>query len=276
MLRLYCGALLVGVALIFAGCMDSHKKHHVAVAKEPPVPHTHIEPSLQAGIKPGSRPTTTVVLNQGFDPSTQVAQASDTLTPPGQTAPAPTAYADTAGLTDGINVDQDRAAVRLAGEIAEALKVRKTLVVWVIDRTSAAADVRSWMVGKIPQIGKWATEHGKPTSTLSMAVVSFGSQVDFLNQDLVDATQAANLAGTVSADDEKSPLTFTAVNQAADKFLPFRNQGYEMLMVIVANTTGHDWDQLDAAIPKLRKKAVPVFGVGNAVPFYRQCGTPSN
>jgi len=198
MLRLYCGALLVGVALIFVGCSDSHKKHHVV--QEPPVPHNHIEPSLQVGIKPGSRPKTSVVLNQGFDPSTQVAQASEPPTPAGQTAPTTTANADTAGLTTGINADQDRAAVRLAGEIAEALKVRKTLVVWIIDRTSAAADVRGWMVGEIPAIGKWATEHGKPTSTLSMAVVSYGSQVEFLNQELVDAAQAANLAGTVSAD----------------------------------------------------------------------------
>ena len=50
--------------------------------------------------------------------------------------------------------------------------------------------------------------------------------------------------GTLPADAATSPMTFAAVNQAADKFLPYRNQGYEMLMVIVANTAGSDWDQL--------------------------------
>jgi len=260
--------MLIGVALMFAcGCSDSSSESKQVIKAPPPVPHTHVEPSLQAGVKNGTKPKTPVVLNKGFDPSTQVAVASDVVGPAAQTASTTT---DSGGLGSGINPDQDRAAKRIAVEIAEGLKLRKTLVVWVIDKTPASADVRNWAVGVLPAIGKWAVDHGKPSSTLSMAVVTYGSKVDFLNQELIDPAQAQNLASTIGSEDAASPATFTAVNQAADKFLPFRNQGYEMLMVIVADSTGQDWDQLDAAIPKLRRKAVPVFGVGNAVPFYRQ------
>ena len=271
MLRLKCGAMLIGVALMFAcGCSDSPSKKKEVVKAPPPVPHTHVEPSLQAGVKNGTKPKTNVVLNKGFDPSTQVAVASDVVGPAAKTASTTTDSSDTGSLTSGINPDQDRAAKRIAVEIAEGLKLRKTLVVWVIDKTPASADVRNWTVGVLPAIAKWAVDHGKPSSTLSMAVVTYGSTVDFLNQELVDPAQAENLASTIGSEDAASLLTFTAVNQAADKFLPFRSQGYEMMMVIVANNTGRDWDQLDAAIPKLRRKAVPVFGVGNAVPYSRQ------
>lgn len=272
MLRLHHGALLIGVALVFCGCSNSSSKSR-PVAKAPPATHHHVEESLQAGVKNVVKPKTNVVLNKGFDPSTQVAVASDVVSPSAQPAAAAAAAAAGADADDpdaDINPDQYRARKRIAAEIAEALKIRKTLVVWVIDGTSASSDVRNWTVGRIGRIAKWATEHGKPGSTLSMAIVSYGSKVNFLDEEPVEPGQAESLAAALPSETEASPLTFTAVNQAADKFLPYRNKGYEMLMVIAANSSGHDWDQLDAAIPKLRRKAVPVFGVGNAVPFYRQ------
>jgi hypothetical protein len=248
------------------GCTDSSSASKPMV-QAPPVQHNHIEPSLQAGIKAGPKPKTPVVLNNGFDPSKQVAVASDTGAP-SATSPADAAESDDPDA--GINPDQYRARKRIASEIGEALKLRKTLVVWVIDKTSASSDVRNWAVGRFSRIARDAMKKAKPGVTLSMAVVSYGGDVNFLNNDPVDAAQAESLAGALPSETDNSPLTFTAVNQAADKFLPFRSQGYEMLMVIVANNTGRDWDQLDAAIPKLRRKAVPVFGVGNAVPFNRQ------
>lgn len=159
---------------------------------------------------------------------------------------------------------------RIAGEIAEALKIRKTLVVWLIDTTNASSDVRNWAVGRFSRIAQYAVEHGKPSSQLSMAIVAYGSKVNFLDAEPVDPSQAESLAGALPSETADSPLTFTAVDQAAEKFLPFRSRGYEMLLVIVANSTGQDFDRLDSVIPKLRRKAVPVFGVGNAVPYYRQ------
>jgi len=254
------------------GCTDSPSASQ-PVVQNPPTPHNHIEPSLQAGIKPDLRPKTPVVLNNGFDPSKQVAVASDVGTP---SATAAADAAESGPPNAGFNPDRDRAAKRIAAEIAEGLRIRKTLVVWLIDKTSASSDQRDWLTKSNEQIGsvfswiaKAAAGKGKPGSTLSMAVVSYGSTVDFLNEELVDPAQAEGLVGALPADSEMSPLTFTAVNKAADKFLPYRKQGFEVLMVIVANKAGSDWDQLDAAIPKLRRSAIPVFGVGNAVPFYR-------
>jgi hypothetical protein len=262
----------MGVPLLFAsGCGDSRSASR-NLAKNPP-PHVHREASLQEGIKHGPKSKNPVVANKGFDPSKQVAVASDVLKPNASSTEA----ADSDMPQAGVNLDFDRATRRIAGEIAEALKLRKTLVVWLIDDGIASSDTRDFLTkhrdkeeSRFSWIARSASERGKPTSTLSMAVVGYGSKINFLDEEPIDPRRAESLVAALPPEDAVSPRTFAAVNQAADKFLPYRGKGHEILIVIVANNSGRDWDQLDAAIPKLRQKAVPVFGIGNAVPFYRQ------
>ena len=87
-----------------------------------------------------------------------------------------------------------------------------------------------------------------------------------------DLSQAGSLASGIGEEASDSPLTFTAVSQAAEQFLPYRNKGYEVIFVIAADSNGRDWGKLDDVIPKLARLAVPVYGVGNAVPFGREAG----
>ena len=49
-----------------------------------------------------------------------------------------------------------------------------------------------------------------------------------------------------------------------------------MLFVIAADANGRDWDKLDDVMPKLKRLSVPVYGVGNAVPFGRQPGVAAD
>ena len=86
MLRLHCGAvticgtLLIGVSMILeSGCSRSSTGSQPVAKAPPPAPHNHVEQSLQAGIKNGPKPKVPVILNNGFDPSKQVAVASDTV-----------------------------------------------------------------------------------------------------------------------------------------------------------------------------------------------------
>ncbi|HEX3997424.1 MAG TPA: hypothetical protein VHX65_02625 [Pirellulales bacterium] len=271
MSRIRYGASLLGVALMFVcGCSDTSSSGQ-PVVKRPPVQHNHVEPSLQALVK-NHTPPKTVVMNNGVEPSKPVGVPSDNLRPSADTS-AGISAADADDPDAQVNPDMYRARKRIAGEIAEALKLRKTLVVWIIDKTNMSADVRNWAVGRISRITaeatKLASESGK-AAPLAMAIVAYGSNVNFLNNEPIDPAQAESLAGALPSESEAFPQTFAAVDEAADKFLPYRSQGYEMMFVVVANSTGKDWARLDAAIPKLRRKAVPVFGIGNAVPFYRQ------
>ena len=272
MLRLQRGLMLFGAALMFAcGCSGSPSGQPKVVRREP-VQREHKEESLQAHVHRNGQPKT-VVMNNGVDLSKPVAGVPSDLIKPSTPGNAADAAVDADDPDAQISPDQYRARRRIAGEIAEALKIRKTLVVWLIDKSSSSADVRNWAVGRLSRISHEATklagDSGKPAAPLSMAIVAYGSKVEFLNEELVDPSQAESLAGALPSETVDSPLTFTAVDQAADKFLKYRSKGYEMLFVIVADTTGQDWDRLDAAIPKLRRKSVPVFGVGNAVPFFR-------
>jgi len=273
MLRLRCGGMAVGVALLFVcGCSGSPSGSHQHAAKPPAVHHPHAEESLQAGVKHPTTPKTSVALNSTTQPWKPVSQPSDVIRP--STSETQVAAIDSDDPDAVINPDMYRARRRIAGEIAEALKIRKTFVVWIIDKTSASADVRNWAIGRMGRIASEATklagEGGKRAAPLAMAVVTYGSNVNFLNNDPVDPAQAEGLASAVGSETVDSPLTFTAVDQAADKFIPFRKQGYETIFIIAADTTGKDWAQLESAIPKLRRNSISVFGVGNAVPFYRQ------
>ena len=114
-------------------------------------------------------------------------------------------------------------------------------------------------------------KHGSQPAPLLNAVVAYGETVQFLTPEPTDDPYQADSAGGGFADEGQMPrVTFAAVNQAADKFLPYRRKGYEMLVVIVGNNFSRDWDQFDAAVPKLRRQEVTVLGIGQGIPFYRQ------
>jgi hypothetical protein len=114
-------------------------------------------------------------------------------------------------------------------------------------------------------------KHGGRPQPLLNAIVAFGDSVQFLTAEPTDDPFGADSIGGGFAEEGKSSrTTFAAVNQAADKLLPYRRKGYEMLLVIVGNNFSRDWDQFDEVVPKLRRQEVTVLGIGQAVPFYRQ------
>lgn len=273
-MRRFCyGLALLSASLMFlSGCGDADSGNQAG--GQPPVSHSRDGESLQAGIKhPTQNPPASGTPNQAVDSSKQVAVATDSTTPSQAGNSSSGTPADSSD-PDSVNPYFYQARKRISGEIGEALKLRKTLVVWLLDKSSASSDVRGWLAQRMQKIvadaDQIATDNGASAHSLAMAVVVYGSSIDFLDSEPVDAEKAESLAGAIASEDVPSPLTFTAVDQAADKFLPYRSRGYEMLFVIAANSTGHDWARLDSAIPKLRRKEVPVFGIGNAVPFYRQ------
>ena len=108
---------------------------------------------------------------------------------------------------------------------------------------------------------------------LSLALVSYGRTVEIVTPEPQDDSRKIDAAvGRLSAALDDVPLTFTAISQAADHFLPYRKQGYELLLVVVANNAGDDWEQYDVALARCggRVGAV-VFGIGDAVvPFIRR------
>ncbi len=129
------------------------------------------------------------------------------------------------------------------------------------------------MTTGIPTAAQRAVSKSKGKFPLSSAVVTYGQDVNILTSEpATDMSQLSTALAGLQEKKDEHPATFAAVNQAADKFLSYRAKGMAVIFVIAADTSGDDWAELDQAIPKLRSKAVPVFGMGAAVPF----GRPSN
>ncbi|HEY2146678.1 MAG TPA: hypothetical protein VGH32_01995 [Pirellulales bacterium] len=198
--------------------------------------------------------------------------------------PEPAAPAN-AGVSDSafnfFNGDAKRGFDAITAELAGALKLKKTLVVWILDRTPASASARGLAAQALASVGREALSkaqaHGRAANSLSIAIVGFAKDVTIATPEPIDdLSQAASLANDLGEEAADSPLTFTAVSKAVEEFLPYRSKGYEMLFVIAADANGRDWDKLDDVMPKLKRLSVPVYGVGNAVPFGRQPGVAAD
>ncbi|HEV3418367.1 MAG TPA: hypothetical protein VG056_16200 [Pirellulales bacterium] len=169
----------------------------------------------------------------------------------------------------------------IAGEIADLLKLKKTLVVWIIDKTPGSVGIRGNAVRGVFSVAdeaiKKSQSRGGAKNPLSIAIVAFGKEVTTVTAEpTVDASQAATLASGVGEDATDNPVTFAAVSKAAELYLLYRNKGYEVIFVIAADENGRDWEQLDEVIPKLNRVAVSVYGIGAAVPFGRPAGEPAD
>lgn len=194
---------------------------------------------------------------------------------------APTNSGDTESPFSIFNNDAKHGFDAITYEIVDLLKLKKTLVVWLLDKTPGSVGIRGLAMQAIPAVGREALNKARSrsgsTNPLSVAIVGYGKEVTMVTPEPTDdLAQAASLASGIGEESTDSPLTFTAVSKAAEQFLPYRNKGYEVIFVIAADTNGRDWDKLDEVIPKLTRMAVPVYGIGNAVPFGREAGVAAD
>ncbi|HKD37746.1 MAG TPA: vWA domain-containing protein, partial [Pirellulales bacterium] len=268
---------LAAILALIAGC-DS------AGDDEPsPAPRSHqtpLETSIR-GDKANREPKVAAIEPKRHDAVTGTGTPSQSVKPaPKNETPEPATPTNT-GYTESafnfFNGDAKRGFDAITSEVAGALALKKTLVIWILDKTPASASARGLAAQAIATVGREAINkaraQGGATNALSVAIVGFAKEATIVTPEPIDdLSQAASLVSGIGEEPADSPLTFTAVSKAADEFLPYRNKGYEMLFVIAADTNGRDWDKLDDVIPKLRRMSVPVYGVGNAVPFGRQPG----
>lgn len=275
---------ILAIAAIFsllAGCDSAGND------EPPPAPRQH-SPPLETSIRGDRANQQKVVAGESKRHDVVTGTGNGTPSQPVKPAPkietpeaaAPSNTGDSESAVNFFNGDVKHAFDSITAEVAGALSLKKTLVVWILDRTPASASARGLAAQAVSAVGREALNkahaHGGAANPLSIAIVGFAKDVTIATPEPIDdLSQAASLASGIGEEAADSPLTFTAVSKAVDEFLPYRNKGYEMLFVIAADTNGRDWDKLDDVIPKLKRMSVPVYGVGNAVPFGRQPGAPA-
>jgi len=169
-----------------------------------------------------------------------------------------------AGIVAGFG--QQQALAKITAEIRDALSLRKTLVVWLVEESSAASSLTEKLNDEIGRaMGELFSAN---PDRLEAAIVGFGSDVRIATPEPVhEAGPFDRALGEIKRSDGEQADVFAAVQQAIEKFLAYRDRDYEVIFVVVGVSSNENQLLADKAIAALRRKAVAVFGIGPAVPF---------
>jgi hypothetical protein len=181
--------------------------------------------------------------------------------------------------TRGAPFTESQAVERIARELKDALQLRPTLVVWILDQSAAAGTMRRAVASAAVQMPSRIAgqEAGSPTpivagdaaNKLSTAIIAFGTSVHVLTPRPI--ADAEKLPDPSAIEEVSTPPTqaYAAVNKAAELFAPYRLHGHEVVFVLVADRAVADEANFISATKGLSKVAIRVFGIGPAAPFGR-------
>ncbi|GIW94139.1 MAG: hypothetical protein KatS3mg110_2180 [Pirellulaceae bacterium] len=167
-------------------------------------------------------------------------------------------------------------AARLAWEaIEQSATYSPTLVVWLFDETSSAQNLVSRVTSQLElEYDSWAESGPLNTSSaaaahrLATAIVGYSDQTRYLletpSADPDEVVQA--LKETRIANNSGERL-FSALSEVLDKYLPHRPSGGRLLLGIVTDEMGDDWQRVDELVPRLRRESVGVYVIGPPAPF---------
>ncbi|HEY2759133.1 MAG TPA: hypothetical protein VGI75_00280, partial [Pirellulales bacterium] len=159
----------------------------------------------------------------------------------------------------------------IKAEIRDSLKLRKTLVVWVVEQTPQSGALVNDASQQISRA--MLASDGSKLNNLKMAVIGYAGAINLITPDPIgDANLLTNSLRPLKDKKGDTANVFAALKMAVDKFLPYRDHGYEIVFVVVGASSGDDLALADDVIASLKSAEVPVFGIGPAVPF----GLPIN
>ena len=186
-----------------------------------------------------------------------------------------TSAVDAAGATEIVG-GTEGAVDRLAYEIAESLRQKDTLVVWLFDASLSLQDDRETIAARLENIERQLGEMGVEAdeNALKTSVIAFGQGLDLLTaQPVNQLSEAAAAIRTVPADTSGVENVFSAVGYVLDKFKIYRTQYRRNVMtVVVTDERGDDYgdNRLEQTIARCRRAGMPVYVVGPATIFGKE------
>lgn len=171
---------------------------------------------------------------------------------------------------------------RLALEISASLKEKKTLVVWVLDRSPSVGKQREAIAARLEnvyrQIGLLEPDEAK---SLKTALVAFGRTTEIMTPDpLDDVTDLPDMIrgiqpeklGDIDAGDDRLENVFTAIHTSANRWLTYRKgaNSRNVMIIAVTDEAGSDQENLEKVVALTRHNGIKCYVVGSAAPFGRR------
>jgi hypothetical protein len=185
--------------------------------------------------------------------------------PTANLAQAPNVSANLTGIAAGVGAEGAEGAVdRITHEILLSLEQRKTLVVWMFDRTISLQRQRDAIRERFDRIYEelgvleaaenpaFAKHEDKPLLT---SVISFGESYALLTPKPTDQVEEIKSAvEKIQTDNSGVERVFAAVHETARQFKAYRTQEprRNVMIVVVTDEAGDDQDLLDATVDQCR------------------------
>lgn len=180
------------------------------------------------------------------------------------------------GKSIGANSSVEENVERLRSEIASSIDFAPTMIVWVVDATQSASELRSSWANGVKKLYSDFQANGLPggksAEALSTAIVSFGEKTDFvLDQPTTDFGEVIGKLDSIQTDSSGKEATFSTIGQVFDKYGPIKQQqARELLVVVVTDEAGDDWQHVDAVVEKANTTGVRVYAIGVPAPMGRK------
>lgn len=162
---------------------------------------------------------------------------------------------------------------RLTWEIANSLREKKTLVVWLFDVSPSLAARRAMIADRVENVYNQLTSLNVSTDkVLKSAVVTFGEKTNVITKEPVDdVTELVKAVRGIKSESSGNENTFAAVNFVAKHYQSYRTQMHRDIMIIlVTDEAGSDPVNLEQAIVSTKRYGMRVYCVGDAAPFGKE------
>ncbi len=176
---------------------------------------------------------------------------------------------------------------RITHEILLSLEERKTLVVWIFDRSGSLHRQRQAIHARLDRIydelgvleaaqnPAFDRHEDKPLLT---SVVAFGNQVELLTEQPTDNIEEIKAAVSgIQLDDSGTERVFSAVFMAAQEYkdlrIPDRRTDQperNVMLIVLTDEAGDDQSGLDETVRLCRRYEMPVYVIGVPAPFGRK------
>lgn len=163
---------------------------------------------------------------------------------------------------------------RLAWEIANSLREKKTLVVWLFDVSPSLSARRAAIADRVENVYKQLNSLNITTDkALKSAVAVYGERTNILSKDPIDdPSELVKQVRGIKSEASGNENTFAAVTQVAKHFQKYRTEMHrDIMIIIVTDEAGSDAPQfLETAIASTKKYGMRCYCVGDAAPFGRE------
>lgn len=162
---------------------------------------------------------------------------------------------------------------RLAWEIANSLREKKTLVVWLFDVSPSLSARRAAIADRVENVySQLNALNVTSDKALKSAVAVFGERTSILTKDPIDdPTELVRQVRDIKSEASGNENTFAAVAQVAGHFQKYRTEMHrDVMIIIVTDEAGSDAPQnLERAIVATRRYGMRCYVVGDGAPFGR-------